>query len=1121
MDKGEFEKLEKLNAQIDVWIDEENSDKISHELYISRKVIKQNLDTCFPQGERKYATHDDEWEKSWKNLLTGRVTKAGEIPLTKTRTEERDLARKLWPYLFYAKWLRAKIQQNSYSDCYIRRLDDVVVYLERHYPSVESPTPDVREQLYRLSIIYLLELSATSLGWESMGYSERARRLIKEAKQFATERAPYEFYELWARYNIGVAYFHIREYRSAVLEFNKIIWQVRTWQRSRGKKEKENLEFFNDLYGQRLLLVPAKLYRAEVQLKLQLAYHSHETLEDIKLILEEDKESIIKDARYKEYLEIRLNIIDAQAYQQLGRLHKSRECLNAIYTTLFPGKKLTLDKRLNFIKDAVSPVTDNDIQQTTFSRLCERFLDVLIEDYLNWLKMEGEDIDEPPPSLAKLLRKNKARPTENIAPDDFVKAVDEAKLLFTIHFKLFKPYYSAIKNNAENRRGYFQQLAKYLNWLSDTAKLEKKIKGKGKKVKLSIKKVRGTATDLYRLHSDELLEEEAGLRRQTTSKGCPYCSRRGIDLARIEGEHYEWFTQAMFEFFDVFKYPRDKKQFAARLLLLGRKAKDDLRINDLMYRYKYWEPHELLEKLGISRRRLCWPEEKKPFPLLGCTEVDLDIDRDTNGNLCPHYIFQNIMDGWREQFLRYIDGNSYHERSKKDSEGFYFVGLQRWNSSSPAKGFSVGGGCLLYHLNNKGSVDLGIAIDPGFDFVHNLFHSGYSLDDIDIVVISHAHPDHIRDFESIVILLYELKKRSSRNKRIHVILSLGAYKRLEHIVEDPALRYFVEPYIVDIDREIVDKYFEHLGKDQGINFVFRSSLRKEQTIEAYMFFSERIKVILNDKEINEITESKLLVTIKPTRAYHTDGTYSDSFGFLIKLEEQKQKPLIFGYTGDTKWVYPNIPDLPDILKKEERLIKDVTEQYSVCDTLLVHLGSLIKMEPEEGKYLFKNYDEKSDKCERLVRDENHPYLIGLIRLLNSLSRGVKGKCKPLVLIGEFGEELRGNIRVDLVRQLQNIFGEKLAFLPLDVGINVKLGCKGELNTKLDDIQRCACKVECVQCKRFVEIDDADFKLHGVDDALYCVCKTCTVAIAPNILSATLTRLYDEGIEVRTLPESAI
>ncbi|GAG92357.1 unnamed protein product [marine sediment metagenome] len=106
---------------------------------------------------------------------------------------------------------------------------------------------------------------------------------------------------------------------------------------------------------------------------------------------------------------------------------------------------------------------------------------------------------------------------------------------------------------------------------------------------------------------------------------------------------------------------------------------------------------------------------------------------------------------------------------------------------------------MLYHTDANGYVDMGIAIDPGFDFVRNLFHMGFSLYDIDIVLISHAHLDHIRDFESIVLLLNELKVREGKKRRIHMILTLGAYRRLEHIVEDPTFRYFIEPYIIDIN----------------------------------------------------------------------------------------------------------------------------------------------------------------------------------------------------------------------------------------------------------------------------------------------------------------------------------
>lgn len=1135
MDKNDsdFKELEKINAQIDLWIDEENYDKIFGNAGIElQKDASVKVQKCFPKGDICTFQKDPDWQAAlprdaWPSPPVDKV------PSTSLNNGKKLSVPEEWSHLFYGKYLRSKIQERSYSDCYTRRYDDLVAYLERHLPNHRNAADtDEEGRNIRLAIVYLLELAAASFGSESMGYAERARRLIKEAKLLKLQQEPFEFYELCARYNIGVAHFHIREYRNAVLEFNKIIWQVRTWEQSKREQDKKNRTFFNDLCGKQLLLIPAKLYRAEVQLKLQLAYHALKILEDPDFAPKDGE--VTEDARLRDYLNIRINIISAQAYQQLGRLDRSWESLKNIYAIVFPNKinnkKLTLESvryRSDFLKGAKFHLTDGDIEQCHFPILAERFLDILTEEYLNWMKVEGEDEEDRHPLLTELLLQSKAIRPKGIKADDFAKAVDEAKLLFTIHYKLFKPYYSVIKNNAENRQGYFQQLAKYLSWLSDAADLESEIKeGNAQK---STEKIRRTARGLYRLYRSSLLEIEPGLKppkkdaeRQLSNK-CPFCSKAGIDLRRIEGEHYEWFTQAMFDFFDAFKYTKDRGRFVERLLLLERKEKDDLRIHDLTYRYKYWKPNELLEELrrknpAMNPQRLCWPEfeETKPFPLLGCTGAVLDMSRDTDGNLRPHYIYQNIMDGWDEKFLRHIDKSSYHEQH---SEGFYFLGLQRWNSSSPAKGFSVGGGYLLYHLNKKGAVDLGIAIDPGFDFVRNLFHSGYSLDDIDIVMISHAHLDHIRDFESIVTLLFELEKRNNRTKRVHVILSLGAYRRLEHIVEDPHLRYFVEPYIIDIDREIIDDYFEHLGEDGSVKFSFQSSQKGEKEGEnAHAYFSERIQVILDNKDKKK--ESNLVVTIKPTRAYHPDQTYSDSFGFLIKLEEQEEKrnPLIFGYTGDTKWVYPDIPDLIEERKKKKRLTKDVAEQYSLCDALLVHLGSLIR--PKEGKYLFSCYDkctEKCYECEKLVRDEKHPYLVGLLRLLKTLSKEMPGKCTPLILVGEFGEELRGNIRSDLVSHLQKVYEDKLAFLPVDVGMNVKLGCKGESNTKPTELEPCACKVECVQCQQLINIDEADYRLYGTDHALYCVCKTCSVAVPSNILSATLARLYDTGIEIKTIP----
>ena len=129
-----------------------------------------------------------------------------------------------------------------------------------------------------------MELSAVSLNWESLGYSERARRVIAKKKyslKKACKKAPYEFYELWARFNIGVAYFHRAYYQKAVQEFNQIIWQIEKWDKdknSKKKKEKDEAQacliFFEKNLGIALLYILSQFSRSEVQLKLQMAYHT-------------------------------------------------------------------------------------------------------------------------------------------------------------------------------------------------------------------------------------------------------------------------------------------------------------------------------------------------------------------------------------------------------------------------------------------------------------------------------------------------------------------------------------------------------------------------------------------------------------------------------------------------------------------------------------------------------------------------------------------------------------------------------------------------------------------------------------------------------------------------------
>jgi hypothetical protein len=160
-------------------------------------------------------------------------------------------------------------------------------------------------------------------------------------------------------------------------------------------------------------------------------------------------------------------------------------------------------------------------------------------------------------------------------------------------------------------------------------------------------------------------------------------------------------------------------------------------------------------------------------------------------------------------------------------------------------------------------------------------------------------------------------------------------------------------------------------------------------------------------------------------------------------------------------------------------------------------------------------------CEKLVCAENHPYLIGLLRLLTNLHQYLhnewltnpkgKEKSKPLVLIGEFGEELRGNVGINV--QLCNTDKHEDS----DKDRNRDYVDSNDENEE-NERKECNCRVWCVQCNDYVHISEADFKLFGPDHALYCVCRTCTKSTPEDILQGRLKQLYEVGIEVKVLAE---
>jgi tetratricopeptide (TPR) repeat protein len=106
----------------------------------------------------------------------------------------------------------------------------------------------------------------------------------------------------------------------------------------------------------------------------------------------------------------------------------------------------------------------------------------------------------------------------------------------------------------------------------------------------------------------------------------------------------------------------------------------------------------------------------------------------------------------------------------------YFQVLRRWNSFTPAiperSRSNLGGGYILVS-DRQGTV-----IDPGYNFIENFAQRGFSLGDVDNIVLTHAHDDHTADFEAILSLLRKLKA----NKKINLFANLGASVKFSNLI---------------------------------------------------------------------------------------------------------------------------------------------------------------------------------------------------------------------------------------------------------------------------------------------------------------------------------------------------
>jgi ribonuclease BN (tRNA processing enzyme) len=1024
-----------------------------------------------------------------KSLLGdgNRLVTNSEIDLDGSDSELRS-----WSDLFWAKAIRAEIRKYN-KDSWSKYYDQLIFFLETRMPKSNLDSD-------RIFFHFLMELSAAAFKEASYGYAERARLIIEKiiTGDQKKDRDLYgTFYDRWVWYNMGLAYQHMGFHQLAVLDYNRVISKFMNWAKSSGRSYKEPNVALELLFD----VIPSIHQRAEVSLQLQLGYHALQTVSEPLLGVDLDgclrelangSQTLIQRAASN--ILKNKSLLQLKALLQLMELEKAEDfCKNSIDSSIYgspefrwgstmmslpscPSKTGQPPFRIKFIEESVTWFLEKanmlygsindlepDILNDQIHCLVER-MEAVREVYWNWVDDNFQDGMVYFSRWARLL---------NVSTN-ILKRISQLEMEDQIHELLHAclDFYLARRDKIPTTRDKRENHSRTLeleNFKSD-----------------DLPDFANGLDAFYEIMSDILVRNESSKLKKAIEKY--FETHNSGDPVAVFKEDHSQFLSALDEY---------EREFA-----------ENKRISALIRCNKrlIWNEKQRSEK-GCESCMICTSEPKPVhlecfYGLLQCAGDYESSSEELLTSELQQKDYERIMDLAEEHMTHHLEDHSVQEPHKKS---LHFVGLQRWNSETPAQGRSVGGGYFIYRTTDKGEVDFGIAIDPGFDFVRNLFRMGFSLKDVNIVLISHAHPDHIWDFESMVQLLKEAFSKGKKMHRLNVILSLGSYHRLQHIINNVKLRQFINPLVIDIRKEL----------ENNLDFLKLIQFYKNKLDE----WSPILPGITNSFE-------NPIVKITPTLAYHDDYTpQSDSFGFLIEFADIKSpidnsNYFTFGYTGDTKWVsndlYNDGCPIKSECEPEPLCHKDVAGQYLNCDVLLVHVGSLIDHKSKEPKKRLFNYYFGAEQCEKLIREKNHPYLMGIIRLMRNLhERSSKRTTGPsrLILVGEFGEEMRGGIRKDFIGRLRKGITPDWPVLPVDVGLDICLheydrGVEGQIF-----------KFLCSICGKYHSLDAKTIRYttFGQDEAIFYLCVTCDKSTPEDVRQDKLRQIYEIGKELRMLP----
>jgi len=386
------------------------------------------------------------------------------------------------------------------------------------------------------------------------------------------------------------------------------------------------------------------------------------------------------------------------------------------------------------------------------------------------------------------------------------------------------------------------------------------------------------------------------------------------------------------------------------------------------------------------------------------------------------------------------------------------VVLRRWQSFTPKiprpHGDTVRGGGYFLLWGGKG-----IVIDPGYDFLQNFYDEGFSLDDIDAVVVTHSHPDHEDDLSTLSTLVKEWNDHHSHMGggnpavKLDLLLNESAHLKFSNWLKASD---FGIGRIIPLPLVVWDLHSEAPCEvPRGGNV--RLNLRN-----TYCFDLEIVPAWHDD-----VIGKTAAVGLK----FH-----------LYSPEDRKREVGIVGLTSDTgAYPWPANRDFGELAlidsrrtgrgqhdaPNDERKVPRVEEEYKHCDVLVAHLGDVRLRElfsvmdrPGGGRRLGSRVEELllSTFCvgEHASREKVNPSTIGefftllvtlriapssaleasidashtpamtVAHILDHYIRGKQLPLRGLRLFGQMGERLRALAETYRDRKISTKTAEHLA-----------------------------------------------------------------------------------------------